>query len=165
MRLALSTIGRALVTVLALFPVRANELSSDEERYVAAIQAVDVLCALSEFDLAVLIRQQGRAFLSQIGERGKTLLDSRQWVRREAERIVNALGEVKGKNAEAALLMRELWHLADAESEMVTGLDPIDEAFAVRAKELAAKTAEIRARLKPLLTGAINLTEPVAPIP
>ena len=76
------------------------------------------------------------------------------------EKAVAEMGEVKGKYAEAALLVRDLARLGNAEMEMVLGLDPIDEDFAKKAEEHRGRVAQVRAKLLPLFPADPEPTDP-----
>src|SRR4029077_5270001 len=88
---------------------------------------------------------------------GGTLVEERWRQRERVERTVLAMGEISGKYAELALRIRELWHLGDAEASLVTGSEPVDDAFRARASELRTKTAELRAKMRRLLPPGVVL--------
>ena len=127
---------------------------------ITAIEAADGLSALSELDLAVLERDGNRDHFTEEALDGGTLADARQRQRERTEGAVLAMGEVSGKYAELALQIRELWHLADAEAVLVTGAEPIDDAFRARATELRAKTATLRSQMRRILPPGVELADP-----
>ena len=127
---------------------------------IAAIEAADGLSALSELDLAVLERDGNRDHFTETTLDGGTLAEARQRQRERTEQTVLAMGEVSGKHAELALRIRELWHLGDAEAALVTGAEPIDDAFRDRAKELRGKTAVLRIQMRRLLPPGVELADP-----
>jgi hypothetical protein len=158
-------VAALLGSALGLGPLHAADPLAEPNAaaVIAAIEAADGLSTLSERDLAVIARDMNRDRFQQESTDGGTLLDGRWGLRLKTERIVLAMGEVKGKYAELALLVRELWNLADAEAALVTGAEPIDDAFAARTSELMAKTAALRAKMRRLLPAGVEVGEPSPP--
>jgi hypothetical protein len=146
-------------SALSPAPLRAGDPLAEPNAaaVVAAVEATDGLSALSEMDLAVLERDRNRDHFKQEALDGGTLVDARQRQREKTENVVLAMGEVRGKYAGLALLIHELWHLSDAEASLVTGAEPIDAGFLDYAKGLKAKTAAVRAKMRPLLPPGVEL--------
>ena len=154
---------RTAVLILSLasasFSLRAqNPLAEpDGAAVIAAIEAADGLSVLSELDLDVLERDGNRDRFTEKGLDGGTLAEERWRQRERVERTVLAMGEVSGKYAELALRIRELWHLGDAEASLVTGAEPVDDAFRARASELRRKTADLRNKMQRMLPPGVEL--------
>ena len=151
-----------LSAALALGPVHAADPLSEPHvaAVIAATEAADALSALCELDFFVLDRDKNRDQFTQLMPDGETLVDSRQRQRQKTETVVLAMGEVVGNYAELSLLVRELWHLADAEAALITGVEPIDDVFLARTKELSQKTKAIRTKMRPLLPTGVELPDP-----
>ncbi len=155
---------RPAVFILSLasasFSLRAQDPLSEPNgaAVVAAIEAADGLSVLSELDLDVLERDGNRDRFTEKGLDGGTMGEERQRQRERVERTVLAMGEISGKYAELALRIRELWHLGDAEASLVTGAQPVDDAFRARASELRSKTADLRNKMQRLLPPGVEMT-------
>jgi hypothetical protein len=141
---------------------RAADKPGDEERVTNAAHAADGLAGAADIDFEQMLNSGNRNFLGSITENGGTARAVHASLRQDAGRIVIEMGEIKGKYAEAALLIRELFNTADAEMELVLGVDPIDDDFEAKVAEHRARVAKIRGKLQPLLPSGVTLLEPFA---
>jgi hypothetical protein len=141
-----------IVVTLALSCVcLADDQAETERRVTAAYHAASGLVGTAEYDLGHLIHDENRRFLDEKTENGGTIRAGHSAVKADLEKVVAELGDVMGKFAETAALIRELARLGSAEMELVLGSAPIDRAFVGKAAELGGQTMRINAKLFLLL--------------
>jgi hypothetical protein len=161
----LTQLIRIAVALALVVTCRGADDAEIERKVAAAIHAADGLVTVAEYDLYHLIRDESRNFLGSMTENGGTVRAGHSALKEDIEKTVEKMGEVIGKYAEAALLVRELALLGASEMELVLGFDPIDEDFVKKAAELRSRVAQVRVKLKPLLPPGVTIRESEPGVP